>query len=731
MNQEPSILDYVKSQWRRWTRRILRPFVSGADSQEELFIQIPKPGIDLQLEKQYADAKDTAAAIKSVRTFAVPWLLFLALALALIAQYTFEPRPNRSEWAGAILYLAAAVVSIWSNRRGELGLAPIPGEIEGHDLEKQKKAPSSFLFISSLVLGLMAFIGFGGDKFNKANLTLWLAAIWMLCWAFWIPPSKNLFNRALEFLGRAEWRIRVTRWGLLVLAAFAISVFFRTYMLSEVPSQMISDHAEKLWDVRDVLNGDTSVYFARNTGREFFQFYFTAGIILLFKTGLQFISLKIGNVTAGLVTLIFIYLLGKEMGNKRVGLLAMAFAGIAYWPNVISRFGLRFPFYPVFYAAALYYFVRGLRTRTRNDFIISGLMLGLGLNGYSPYRVVPMLLVIAFVLYLLHRQSEGFRSRAGWGMLAVVVISFFICLPLLRYTVNHPAVVAERTMTRLTGQEHPLPGPVWQIFLSNLWHGLTMFSWDDGEVWVLSVTHRPVLDLFSAALFHLGVVLMVIRYVRQRHWLDLFTILSIPVMMLPSILSLAFPGENPSLNRSAGAIVPVFLIIGLVLDAIMTGLEKAASNASSRRFAWVLALCLFTGASFQNYDLVFNQYRKSFDAGTWNTSEMGLLVENFGHITGSVDTAWLVGYPYWADSRLVMINAGYPDRDNAIWPNHFVDTLPDPRPKLFLINIADTTSVDALKALYPEGTLSRFQSKYPGRDFLTFFVPQTGNLPTP
>ena len=79
-----------------------------------------------------------------------------------------------------------------------------------------------------------------------------------------------------------------------------------------------------------------------------------------------------------------------------------------------------------------------------------------------------------------------------------------------------------------------------------------MFNIDDGEIWVHSVPHRPALDTVSAALFLLGVVLILIRYIRNRHWLDLFLLISIPLLLMPSILSLAFPGENPALNRAGG-----------------------------------------------------------------------------------------------------------------------------------------------------------------------------------
>jgi hypothetical protein len=78
-----------------------------------------------------------------------------------------------------------------------------------------------------------------------------------------------------------------------------------------------------------------------------------------------------------------------------------------------------------------------------------------------------------------------------------------------------------------------------------------MFFWDNGKIWAHSVMNRPALDLVSAALFLPGVTLMLARYGRQRDWRDIFLILSIPLLMMPSILSLAFPQENPSLTAPA------------------------------------------------------------------------------------------------------------------------------------------------------------------------------------
>jgi hypothetical protein len=109
--------------------------------------------------------------------------------------------------------------------------------------------------------------------------------------------------------------------------------------------------------------------------------------------------------------------------------------------------------------------------------------------------------------------------------------------------IENPEMVLYRAITRVGDLERPLPGPVWQIFLQNLWNALTMFAWDDGEIWPISIPHRPVLDVVTAVFFHLGVVLLVIRYVRQRNWMDIFTLISIPILMLPSVLSL-FPART-------------------------------------------------------------------------------------------------------------------------------------------------------------------------------------------
>jgi hypothetical protein len=718
MNQDPSVLDFIKSRMRYWLRKILHPSSAVEKIEEsEFWIEVAENPVPVQA------GPDQTLAETPLR---IPWRVLLGLGLGLFAQFSLEPHPGseRTWQVGVVLYLLAGVVLIWLNWRHEWAFRA--WDVDVHEASQDTRfLRSSLAFIVSLAFSLIAFLTFGGNRFTVFNIAVWFIAILTMIRAFWRPGvnNSNWVSDVKDFMVRSRWNISLNRSALLVLAVFGLALFFRIYRLSEVPSQMVSDHAEKLLDVGDVLNGKTAIFFQRNTGREFFQFYLTAAIVLLFKTGLTFLSLKIGTVLAGLVTLVYIYLLGKEIGGNRVGLLALAFAGIAYWPNVISRFGLRFPLYPLFYAPALYYLIWGLRTRNRNGFILSGLMLGLGLHGYSPFRIAPFVILLAIGLYLLHKQSEGYRQQTIWGLFIIIIMALIVFLPLLRYMLENPDMVLYRALTRVGDLERPLPGPAWQVFLQNLWNSLTMFAWDDGEVWPISVPHRPVLDVVTSVLFHLGVVLLIVRYIRQRHWMDIFTLISIPMLMLPSILSLTFPGENPSLNRSGAAIIPVFLVVGLAFDSLLTALASVSASIWNNRFALATGIFLLAWASLQNYDLVFNQYKKLYDLSSWNTSEMGEVVHNFAGLTGRSDTIWLVGYPHWADSRLVMINAGFPLRDNGILPENLQDTLDGPRPKLFLVNPDDFAGTETLKSLYPDGWVMEYKSKYEAKDFMLFFVP--------
>ncbi len=719
MNREPTVLDFVKSLLRGKPLAIPELQESPEVSQPST----EQPQEQPVGESEMAVPEETPERPDSGVIF--PWRSLLALGIALLAQISLMPRPDRAWIPGVILYLFSAGMLVWSVIKGEWLLAELP---EAEERLEDDCVQTRWLYIG-LPLSLVAFLAMGGNRFTILNVFVWVLATLFTILAFWQgeSPFRGWWRGLKEYV-RLPWKFSLSTWTLLVIACVALVLFFRTYRINQVPPEMVSDHAEKLLDIWDVLHGQTSIFFPRNTGREAIQMYLTAGIIQLFHTGYTFLSLKIGTILVGLLTLPYIYLLGKELANRRVGLFALLFAGIGYWPNVISRVGLRFPLYPMFVAPTLFYLIRGLRTSNRNDFILAGLALGIGLHGYTPIRILPVLILIAVGLFLLHPQAKGKRLQVISGLLVLVLISLIVFLPLLRFALEFPTLFDFRAFSRLGIAESVLPGPALLIFLKNLWNASIMYFWSDGNIWVHSVTGSPALDIISAALFFSGVVLLLIRYIRRRTWQDLVILISVPVLMLPSILSLAFPDENPALNRASGAIVPVFLIIAMALDGLMSGVEQRMPSKTGSAYAWGIALILIFFSAFVNYNLVFNQYQRAYELSSWNTSEMGSVIRDFGDMYGGTNNAYVVPYPYWADTRLVGMTAGDPTRDYAIPLDLIASTLNLPQPKMFLVNPEDQADLNLLHQLFPQGTVSNYASKV-GKDFYIYMVPAASSAP--
>jgi len=710
--EEPSVLDYLKSKLNPWHSK-------------KIEIPAHEPG-EQPDQPETLEPKQKTAAMPVIW----PWRVVLALILAVIGQMCLD-RPERVVPAALVLYGLAAVSLIWAITHGDFELAPLKQD----STEALSENVRPFYVFISLPFLFLAFLSFGKNRFTGLNLILLGIAFLFLMMGFWLPGPVPVWQKIKDrWQGLREnfqFTIVFKPWILLAVVVIVIALFFRFYRLDQVPGEMFSDHAEKLLDVSDVLNGQYSIFFPRNTGREAIQMYLTAAIALFFKTGLSFISLKIGTALIGLLTLPYIYFLGKEIGNKWVGLLALLMVGIGYWPNVIARVGLRFPLYPMFAAPTLYYLIRGIRTSNRNDFILSGLALGLGLHGYSPFRLVPLVVVAAVGIYLLHAQSKGKRIQTIWAVLILSLMAFLVFLPLFRYSFTNPEMFNYRALTRLGTAEQNYPGPVGMIFLSNLWKATIMPFYDNGNVWVNSVVYRPGLDVVTAALYFLGLVGLVVRYIKRRHWLDLFLILSVPLLMMPSILSLAFPEENPSLNRAGGAIIPIFLIAALAIEGVFSALLKRTNRKGlAVSLTLVTGLVLFSWSTIQNYNLIFYQYDNQFMDGAWNTSEMGQIIHSFADSVGTPDTAYVVPFPYWVDTRLVGINAGYPLKDYALTTDHFSDTLQETRSKMFIIKKEDQASLDSLINLYPSATYWEHKNLRPGKNFWVFVVPaQPGFAP--
>ncbi len=731
----------------------------------------------------------------SLLTLAPSLRLPSALALAIIGQWIITSNKDNSGWG--LFFYACGLASfgwiMWKDRLLPAPRADDPAEAKPIALRTWLLGIVAVAgLIAFFTSGGNRFRAIGVVAWLVA-IVAWLAAAWEGSLEAY---ASQLWERIQTRWGEGAINVRFTRGMLLLLAILAIGVFFRYYRLSTVPPEMTSDHVEKLLDVGDLLNGQYKIFFERNTGREPLQFYAAALVLQLFNTGLTYLTLKIVTATAGFLMLPFIYLIGRELEDENFGLLATLLAAVSYWATTVSRMGLRFPLTPLFVAPVIFFLLRGVRRGARNDFLFAGLFLGMGLYGYSTVRVLPILVLAAALWFAFWpKKDEGLAhvlgtrflfhaamltlsfaglfmaigllgekyigpglilavvaaaSVAAWAVLQpqardehtqllthtllLFVTMFIVFLPLARYSTQRPDLFWSRTLTRLSSEEQAIKGSPLLVFLSNNWNAALLMNYG-GEhgAWANTILNIPSLDLVTGALFILGATYLVVRFITRRDKVAGFLLLSLPVLALPSTLSLAFPDENPSFVRMDG-MIPVIVVIAayplwLLLKQFKVTLPSSVSSWAS---AGALA-AIVGGAAYLSYDLYFNQYDEEYRLSAQNASEMGAVIHDFAHSVGSYETAFVRPFPYWVDTRAVGMYSGDFGRDFAIQGEDLGKLQDDPRPKLFILHRDDfkprpdsePPTLPELRRLYPTGKLSVYHSAIPYHDFLIYFVPGT------
>lgn len=649
-------------------------------------------------------------------------LFSAGLVLAIIAQR--EIYYQGKSLTAALLFAAAfalvgasRVVRVNVSSRAEAPTVPIREPRDEAPARPRAHPVRKFLLYPAVLLAVVAFAELPDNTFSLPGTVAWVAALLMFLVAFWEGSPRTALSSLRDAIARQS------RWVMLALAGIVLlGALFYFYRLDAIPAEMTSDHAEKILDTYDILHGKYSIFFERNTGREPLQFYMNALVVALGIAPLDMIALKIVGALAGVLTIPGVFLLGGELFDEEVGLVAAVFFAVSIFPVAIARIGLRYPLSPLFVAWTCFFFVRGLRWQSRNDFLLAGLMLGLGLNGYSPFRVVVLLVLVWMGLWLIWNfvaTRELLRFLTNMTLMFGAALLVFV--PLLRYITEHPGNFAYRMATRLTSLEEPVRGDPLVTFLNNNWRAFGMFNVQGDVVWVNTVPNVPVVDWIIGACFALGVVYGAYRMLRYREYTYALMFTAVLVLLLPSTLALAFPEENPSVVR-AGGVAP-FVMLFAALPLVMW--RRQFVRLGAKTTGDVLLGLVLLGTMVFNYNLYFKEYDQQYREAAWNSTEIADTLRTFALEQNDWKHIYIVSAPHWVDHRAVGIHLGNFDFDEHLIEKQ--DTLrqqvKDPAPKLYALKNQDLGDLLLLKQLYPEGSTEHVASRTQGRDFYVFYAP--------
>jgi hypothetical protein len=394
--------------------------------------------------------------------------------------------------------------------------------------------------------------------------------------------------------------------------------------------------------------------------------------------------------------------------------------------------------------------------------------------GQQITQVLPLLAMAWFSLLAITvraRRPERVLQHGG-GLLAAVVITFVLYIPMYHYSELYPDQFWSRAQGRLFGEEafwktNPETGEViayeptaqeqldriWEkrdVFGDNYKKALRMYHWEGDGAWISNPQSAPALDNVAGGLLILGLVVWVLWAARRGDAVWWLLPAGVIVMLLPSAMTIAYTIENPSFTRGSGTLPPIFMLAALPLGALLTQLDRLRWQVwriSLGGLAGLVILFSLLGYGIRpDWDIFFNKYPTVYVYSWKPYHQIAQPLETFARGEGSYGNAFIVAYPHWLDHRILGAMAG-----DVRWPNGLVDRnelLPaiqrntgtrhqyDPtKPLMVMYHPDDLETEGYLKTLFPNGELLlyRYQIRIPNGGYSegTFYVYKVwaGNIP--
>ena len=636
----------------------------------------------------------------------LPWTVGVGLAaLALLTAAGFPMQEQKLPiWAAVMLISGVILWTLLVSRHRPPREAPTPLDAPG--------PPPRFILLGlAVALAVIAWRNTSEGIYRVSGVAPWIGAVtsWLAAWRRGRLPARGSQSDETDHLTRLH---RVA----LLASILLVGAVFLFYRLAETPGNPYSDHAEKLLDIRDLLNGQRPIFFPRNTGREPFQFYWTFALMKLFGLPLRYLTLKIGTTVIGLLALPALYLLGCEMGGRRLGLTVAALAAWSKWPVSLARNGLRYTLGVLPTVVVLWALLRYFRRGDRNSILWAGIAIGLGLHGYSPFRVVPLLVFPVFALVVIDRRRRGRRRGVLLDGAALAGTAFVVAVPLLHYMVQHADQFWYRAATRVGSVERAVgPDPL-ALFGRNIGNMLLAFNWRGSSSWVLIRMYEPFLDTVTASFWIAGVVLLIVGFGR---WSLRWAVIPVAffVLTLPSTLSLAFPVENPSINRAGPAAPVVFLVAALPVVYLLSSRRRSTVLFGAVGVAGFLLLSIEENA--RQYFVGFDrQYAQTIDHST----QMARVLDEYRRRGVPLRQMYLLYTDYWVDGRNIALELGDPSwAETQIVPTGRLPRAVRERPLVFL-HTPGAPILEELRKIYP-GTDRLVRQDFSDRDFAVYYAP--------
>ncbi len=527
-------------------------------------------------------------------------LALAAVGLGFFAQTRFRMDATRD---ALILYLVAVVLLVYANR----------GRSSKTEAER---SPATRPEVSARQLGwglaLLALAGvciilslrlFGRGAPPSTAWLLYLASVILFVAAFWameFTPVKWSPRQSLHRL----WPPKTET--LILIAILIVTAAVRLYNLDSLPFGVWYDEAVNGLEAQRLLDDPSyrPIYMRPTNSPSHFMFL----IAFAFKLfGVGVVPVRVVSALFGIAVVMAAYLFGREFFHGRRLALVLAFLmAISRWGVNFSRIGMYGMTTPFFEFLALYFLLRGLRSRRSLDLALGGVAMGLGACFYSAfYLFVPVI-----GLFLIHKVivERGFLRRHHLGILVFVLAALLVFAPVGRFAWQNPDAFSDRArVTSIfkgkTRQE------ALEVVRESAKKHLLMFNHRGDPNGRHNLPGRPMLDFVTSALLVLGLGYSLYRGLRPKYLLLVAWLL---VMLCGGIFSLEF--EAPQSLRAIGALPAAYVLACIPLHLIAKQWDQ-----SVRRWYRVLAIACCLLLAYVGWKNLHTYFRvQARDFAVWN-----------------------------------------------------------------------------------------------------------------
>jgi 4-amino-4-deoxy-L-arabinose transferase-like glycosyltransferase len=395
----------------------------------------------------------------------------------------------------------------------------------------------------------------------------------------------------------------------LLLLIITIAFFFRFWRLEDIPPGLYPDEAINANEALESLRtGNFKVFYPENNGREGLYMWLIGISFSIFGTSIW--SLKIISATFGVLTVLGLYLLIKELFSlttnyrlkaTNIALLSSFFLAVSFWHINFSRIAFRAILLPFMMVFSFYFLFKGLRTKKILNFVTAGVVFGLGFYTYGSFRMAVLLLAVILLLFLFPYKKQGVEKKYLFFISCFLFLILLTALPIGIYFLQNP----ENFFGRVSQiSVFSAKNPIKELIKSLILH-LGMFNFYGDGNWRHNLPGSPQLFWPIGILFLMGIFISIkelMKSIKEKN--DSLIILHssllswLFIMLLPGILT---QEAIPHSLRIIGTIPVAYIFSALGGIELYNWIQNKLGNKKSFTF-----LCYFFFVFI--FLLQFNKY---------------------------------------------------------------------------------------------------------------------------